>query len=232
MPILEYLRRRHLSRVSKRVRDQHLTYLSKRKLLNLERCLREINRQRIHGMCVEAGVANGGSAIVIASLMGAGRVFKGYDVFGMIPAPSEQDDEKSLARYEVIASGKSKGIGGEVYYGYQNDLLDAVVSRFCEFGMDVDSETISLHPGLFEDTLTFNDDESIALAHIDCDWHDPVALCFQRIGPRMSPGGFLVIDDYNDYGGCRTATDAFLAENTDFTVITKDTNAVLQRRIS
>ena len=198
--------------------------------MRLERCLREINRRKVPGMCVEAGVANGGSAIIIASLMGAGRVFKGYDVFGLIPAPSERDDQKSLARYEVIASGKSEGLGGDIYYGYKNDLLDAVASRFREFGMEIDGETISLHPGLFEDTLRFGGDESVALAHIDCDWHDPVALCFQRIAPRVSPGGFLVIDDYNDYGGCRTATDAFLAENTDFTVIAKDLNAVLRRR--
>ena len=33
-----------------------------------------------------------------------------YDVFGMIPAPSEEDGEDVYKRYEVIVSGKSKGI--------------------------------------------------------------------------------------------------------------------------
>lgn len=32
----------------------------------------------------------------------------------------------------------------------------------------------------------------------------------------MSPGGALLIDDYHDYSGCRTATDEFLRARRDF----------------
>jgi O-methyltransferase len=77
----------------------------------------------VSGDVLEFGVALGGSAIVLAGIAGlAHRRFYGFDVFEMIPAPtSEKDDEKSKQRYNLIASGKSEGIGGDLYYGYRNN---------------------------------------------------------------------------------------------------------------
>ena len=46
---------------------------------------------------MEYGVALGGSAVYLASEGYDRRRFQGYDVFGMIPEPGEQDDEKSKA---------------------------------------------------------------------------------------------------------------------------------------
>lgn len=222
-------RRNSLSQFTQSVRQQNLTYLSKAKLLNLEHCLRTINKKKVAGMCLEAGVAAGGSAIIIANLMGSDRVFRGYDVFGMIPAPSERDDAKSKARYETIAAGESTGIKGDSYYGYEDNLYDLVVSRFEANDLTVDGSSISLHRGLFDDTLFFEAGDTVAFAHIDCDWHDPVALCLERIGKVLSSGGFIVIDDYHDYGGCKEATDAFLATHDDFKVVTDDSNLVIRR---
>ena len=72
--------------------------------------------------------ALGGTAIVIASALPEGARFAGYDVFGMIPPPtSDKDDEKSRARYSVIASGEARGLGGARYYGYEEDLLAKAV---------------------------------------------------------------------------------------------------------
>jgi hypothetical protein len=78
-------------------------------------------------------------------------------------------------------------------------------------------DRILLHEGLFEDML--HPRRPVALAHVDSDWHDPVATCLERIAPHLSPGGFIVLDDYDDYddyGGCRDATDAFLARRPGF----------------
>ena len=54
------------------------------------------------------------------------RPFEIYDVFGRIPAPTEQDFADSHQRYQVIAEGKAKGLGGGTYYGYDQDLLTQV----------------------------------------------------------------------------------------------------------
>jgi asparagine synthase (glutamine-hydrolysing) len=213
--------------LSQRVRDDHLTYLSEARFANLEACVDTVNRDGVAGDFHEAGIALGGSAIFLASLMGEGRRFHGYDVFEQIPAPSERDGRDAHDRYAAIAEGGSEGIGGDAYYGYVPDLYQEVVGSFRRYGVPVDGEHIALHRGRLEDTLA--PDRPVALAHIDCDWHDPVSTCLERFYPRLAAGGYLVLDDYNDWSGCRTATDAFLASHGDLEIVTMEDNLVIRR---
>ncbi|TIP13599.1 MAG: asparagine synthase [Mesorhizobium sp.] len=215
--------------VARSVQRARLTYLSDAKFISLRDAIRQIRREKVPGDFIEFGIALGGSAIYIASELDGDRHFHGYDVFGMIPSPTEQDDEKSKARYETIRSGRSKGIGGDTYYGYQGDLFDKVSASFTDFGVPVDGERIVFHKGLFEDTVRFHPKSRIALAHLDCDWHDPVTFCLERTLEVLSPGGLMILDDYNDYGGCRTATDQFLAGRADCRLIRTLPHAVVQR---
>lgn len=218
-----------LSSVAREVLAQNLTYLSAQKLRNLEHCVRRVDRDQVPGDFIECGVALGGSAIVLASKISPGRQFSGYDVFATIPPPSARDDEHAHRRYQVIRTGGSRGIGGERYYGYIGNLFDVVVENFDRFGLKVDGGLIALRRGLFEDTLAAEPRTAVALAHIDCDWHDPVRLCLNAIYDRLAPGGFIILDDYHDYGGCRRATDAFLAERPDMNPYRCRGNMVLRR---
>ena len=88
-----------------------------------------------------------------------------HDVFGLIPPPSERDGEDVQARYATIAGGKSKGLGGDTYYGYREDLLGEVRDAFARLGVPVEENDVHLVQGLFEDTVT--GDEPVALAHLD-----------------------------------------------------------------
>jgi O-methyltransferase len=185
-------------------------------LLVLERLAREVNNQDVPGDFVECGVALGGSAIVLAESRGRSRVLQCYDVFGMIPPPTAADPPEVHSRYATIASGRSRGIGDDEYYGYRDDLHAFVTDVLAEFGHPVGPRTI-LHKGLFEDTL--HPATPVALAHIDSDWHDAVATCLARISPLLSPGGYMVLDDYEDYGGCKKAVDEFLAEAPQFDLV-------------
>jgi O-methyltransferase len=196
---------------------EHLTYLSAERLGNIEWVLGEVVGNRVPGSFVEAGVAQGGSAIVIAAHLDGDRRFAGYDVFGMIPPPSERDPEGAHSRYSVIASGQSEGIAGDTYYGYHEDLLSEVKRSFLAHGISVDGDRVQLHAGLFEDTLHLTG--PVAFAHIDCDWYEPVYLSLHRIYPRLSPGGFIILDDYYDWGGAKSAADAFLEHATDLEVV-------------
>lgn len=207
-----------LSPVARAVRRERLTYLSPLKLSRLEGALSGLLSRKVAGDILEFGVALGGSAIVLARYAKReGRAFHGFDVFGMIPPPtSEKDDAKSKRRYEVIASGRSQGIGEDVYYGYRQDLFDQVRASFTRHGVPVNGETVVLHKGLFEETWLDYAGNKVAFAHIDCDWYEPVKFCLDRVADRLSPGGIIVLDDYHDYGGCRAATDEFLAAHGDF----------------
>lgn len=217
---------RRLSATARSVRREHLTYLSIDRLETLEREARRLNRRRVPGDFVECGVALGGSAIVLAAAMGPGRSLHAFDVFGMIPAPGEDDPPDVHERYRTIKSGQSAGIGGDVYYGYRDDLLEHVTEALARYGHPV-GDHVSLHRGLFEETLDVR--APVALAHIDCDWHDAVALCLQRIGEHLSPGGVMVLDDYDDFGGAATAANAYLCEHAEMELVHYPTNAGIRR---
>jgi O-methyltransferase len=202
-----------VSRTARQVLSRNLTYLSPRKLANIEWALAQIRRDEVRGDFVETGVALGGGAIVIAEHLDDFRAFHGYDVFGMIPPPGDSDPPEVHERYRSIAAGDSKGLAGDTYYGYQDDLYDRVAASFQAFGMPVDGRQVCLHRGLFADTL--HPVRPIAFAHIDCDWYEPVKLSLQRIFPYLSPGGYLISDDYYDYAGAAQAVDEFRREHAD-----------------
>ena len=209
---------RGVSPTARQVRRERLTYLHVLKLRRLEQAMRQVETKGVAGDFLEFGVALGGSAILLAKQAKAhGRGFHGFDVFATIPPPtSEKDDEKSKKRYEVIASGGSTGIGGDEYYGYKGDLFSEVRDSFSRYGVPVDGKRVQLHKGLFEETWVGAGVRSAAVVHIDCDWYDPVAFCLASVADILSPGGLIVLDDYHDYGGARTAVDEFLAARPDF----------------
>jgi asparagine synthase (glutamine-hydrolysing) len=207
-----------LSADARRVRAEGLTYLSPTKFRRLERALAQALSQTTNGDVLEFGIALGGSALVIGKqALDADRRFAGFDVFGMIPPPtSDHDDAKSKERYQIIASGRSEGIGGQAYYGYRTDLYGEVCATFQRHQVPVDGDKVQLIKGLFEETWPYFDGTAIAFAHIDCDWHDPVKYCLEAVATKIVPGGMMVMDDYNDYGGCRAAVDEFMIAHSDF----------------
>lgn len=75
--------------------------------------------------------------------------------------------------------------------------------------------------------LTLHPDGPIALAHIDCDWYEPVKVCLQRITPSLTYGARVIIDDYFDYGGTQKAVDEHLAMHPGFTTVRKAGHLVL-----
>ena len=197
-----------------KVKEEKLTYLTSRDLLNLFQAARQVETAGIPGLFIEAGCALGGSAIALARAKATGREFRIYDAFGMIPPPSEKDDADVHARYEVIKSGQSSGIGGDPYYGYTENLQAVVSGNLTKHGLPPQTNNIKLIKGYFEDTLRIT--EPVALAHIDCDWYASVMSCLRQIEPCLSPGGKLIFDDYYDWSGCRNAVDEYFDGKTGY----------------
>jgi O-methyltransferase len=190
-----------------------LTLLSKYALNDLCMVVRNNTKNDVKGAIIEAGCAKGGSSIALATTKKTATSLFVYDVFGLIPPPSEKDDENSLKRYQEIADGKAVGVAGNIYYGYEENLYEQVTQSFAEFGVDLKEENVHLVQGLYQDTLQVS--TPVALAHIDCDWYDSVMLCLGRVHPFLVVGGTFVIDDYCSYGGCRSAVDDFFADKKD-----------------
>jgi len=204
----------HIEQTIARARDEHLTYLKADHLRALAAIVLEMEAGEVPGAIVEAGTARGGSAIVMATAKAPERPMKVYDVFGMIPPPSEHDGADVHERYERIAGGEARGPGGEVYYGYRDDLYQEVADSFTRLGVPAAEHGVELIKGRFEDTIEL--DEPVALAHLDADWYESTMTCLTRIAPLLVPGGRIVVDDYFTWSGCRTAVDEYFAGRDGF----------------
>ncbi len=196
-----------------RIRARKLTYLSEKKLHNLLQTCRELEKKNISGSFVEAGCALGGSTILIASVKSPSRPFFVYDVFGMIPPPTEEDDQDAYDHYRIIQQGRARGIGRNKYYGYEENLLEVVQSNLKKFGIDYEQSNIRFVKGLVQDTMRI--DQPVAFAHIDVDWYEPVKTCLERIVPNLAVGGAIILDDYHYWSGCRKATDEYFKPTAD-----------------
>lgn len=189
------------------VRSASLTYLDTNALTDLYHLAIKLDQTQTPGIFVETGCALGGSAIVITQAKNIDRPFYVYDVFGMIPPPSEKDGADVLERYKVISSGRAEGIGGNKYYGYEDQVYELVIENFWKNHLPIDEHNVHLVKGLFADTLSI--DKPVALAHIDSDWYESVMTCLERIAPVMVQNGVIVIDDYDAWSGCRRAVDEY-----------------------
>jgi O-methyltransferase len=201
-----------------RVCREHLTLSKPAILRELAAAVQETEAAGRPGLLIEAGTALGGSAIVIASAKSPGRPMRVYDAFAMIPPPTDKDGEEVQRRYQKIVSGRARGVGGETYYGYRNDLLAEVTASFGRFGLPLESTNVDLIKGYFEDTLHV--DEPVALAHLDGDWYESTMTCLERIEPHLVPGGRLVIDDYFYWSGCRRAVDEYFDGRDGYEMVT------------
>ncbi len=196
------------------VTAEGLTYLKPGPLRDLAAVAVELEGDGAAGLFVEAGTARGGSAIVIAAAKSPERPMKVYDVFGMIPRPTERDGADVHRRYARITAGEARGTGGDTYYGYRDDLYQEVAASFARHGVPAAEHNVELVQGLFEDTVQL--DGPVALAHLDGDWYESTMTCLTRIAPLLVRGGRIVLDDYYTWSGCRRAVDEYFAGRDGF----------------
>lgn len=190
-----------------KVRDEDLSYTTDSQLHQL---LEVVRRTETCGaLIVEAGCARGGSAILMCAAKSPHRPMRVYDLFAMLPPPSEHDGDDMKARYAEIIAGKAVGLGGERYYLYEDDLMAMVTDNFARFGFPAGAHNVQFIKGKVQDTLSI--DEPVALANIDVDWYEPVSACLERIMPHLIVGGAIALRAYSDWSGCKKATDDYFS---------------------
>lgn len=84
------------------------------------------------------------------------------------------------------------------------------VKRFLEQEIGYDPEHLVYHKGWFQDTLPAADISEIAVLRLDGDWYASTKVCLEHLHDKVVSGGFVIIDDYGCYDGCRKAVDEFL----------------------
>jgi O-methyltransferase len=77
------------------------------------------------------------------------------------------------------------------------------------------ADNVVLRPGYVPDTLAGLEDERFAFVLLDLDLLDPTRASLEFFYPRLSPGAYLVMHDYNNAESdwaCKRAMDDFLRD--------------------
>jgi O-methyltransferase len=109
--------------------------------------------------------------------------------------------------------------------GFSDTSYAAVEERVRHFGV---ADTVTLVQGYFQDTLPKYTDARFCFVHLDCVIYESYKQCLEFFYPRMSPGGVILIDEYNDppWPGCTQAVDEFLAGKPETITEVKSDNQV------
>jgi hypothetical protein len=169
-------------------------------LNSAERCVERIFADRTPGDFMECGVCQGGFSIFLRGLQVAygegGRKLWLADTFKGAPAPqSELDRKDGLDFQEPLAPWFAFGV-------------ETVQDHFRRY--DLASTEVKFLVGPLHETVPGNEDIGrLALLRLDTDFYTSILLGLEQLYDRVSPGGFVLVDDYGHIPGVRDAVHDF-----------------------
>jgi hypothetical protein len=178
----------------------HLTTLQNTVELT-ESCVRD----HVPGVYVEAGVYAGVHPVIMAKVLkdhGSNATVHLFDSFKGIPHAGPHDDHTIT---DCIGPAKD---GALVSSGVSVHTLAATEMFLERMGFRLPGP-FRFHPGWFQHTVPACGIDAIALLRLDGDLYESTRVCLKYLGPKVSSGGYIVVDDYN-LTGCRKAVDEFL----------------------
>lgn len=178
------------------------TMVGMARLQNVQDCTLEIIRQRIPGDLIEAGVWRGGVTILMKGILevygDTERTVWVADSFGGLPKPDEE-------RYPADA--------GDSFWtqDWMIASLEEVMAHFAQYGLLDDR--VRFLKGWFRDTLPDAPIEKLSLLRIDGDMYESTKDALSNLYRKLSPGGFVIVDDYGTVPGCKAAVDDYRREH-------------------
>jgi hypothetical protein len=168
---------------------------------------RQLIGTKVAGAFVECGVWRGGSAGILGLAMqtnGQHRKLHLFDSFEGLPEPGEKDGSYAVEYSGGKASGRLDPIA-------KCDATLPMVKTHLFEKLGLDPAKVNFHVGWFQDTVPrdANGIGPIAILRLDGDWYESTKVCLEHLYPLLSPGGALILDDYNYWEGCRKAADEY-----------------------
>lgn len=173
------------------------TLLTWHRLSALYDAAASLDAEGVPGAIVECGVWKGGSAAVLARA--ARRPLWLFDSWEGFPEPSAED--RSVTEGHAVSRG--------MFAATPDDVRLALAS----VGVNAE-ERATLVKGWFDKTLPASRDQigAIALLHMDADLYASSKTVLEGLWDQLSPRGWLFVDDYGNWQGCRKAVDEFFLQ--------------------
>lgn len=177
------------------------TMIGLERLDNIHRCMEVALAEDIPGDFMECGVWRGGAVIFMRGVLRAAgitdRKVIAADSFEGLPKPDPEkfpEDAGDLHHQQEILAVS----------------LDKVRQNFAQYDL-LDSQVVCVK-GFFESSLpaAVRDKvvERLAVLRVDCDMYGSTMTVLEHLEPLVSPGGFVIVDDYA-LEPCRKAVDAY-----------------------
>jgi O-methyltransferase len=159
-----------------------------KRMENIQHCVETAIQDDVPGDLIETGVWRGGACIFMRGVLKAwddtARKVWVADSFQGLPAPD-------AVRYPADA-------GDELHKQDQLAIgVDIVRHNFERYGLLDDQ--VEFLVGWFKDTLPTAPIEKLAVMRLDGDMYESTIQAIEALYPKLSPGGFCILDDYGSH---------------------------------
>ena len=175
------------------------TMIGMQRLTSLQHCVETVLAEDVPGDLVECGVWRGGACILMRAVLAAyadpERCVWVADSFAGVPKPDAENysaDENMRLHLLADVLGVSEA---------------SVRANFMRYGLL--DERVRFLPGWFKDTLEASPISSIAVLRLDGDLYESTIQALNALYPRLSVGGYCIIDDYHPIKACRQAVSDY-----------------------
>lgn len=175
------------------------TMIGMERLNNVQFCVEAALNAGVPGDLIETGVWRGGTTILMRGVLKAygvqDRTVWVADSFAGLPQPNVEkypaDQHMDLSKIPELAISLEQVQDNFERY----DLLDDQV-RFLK--------------GWFRDTLPTAPVQQLAVLRLDGDLYESTMDALTSLYPKVSAGGYVIVDDYGAYPACRQAVHDYL----------------------
>jgi hypothetical protein len=171
------------------------TMAGRARLDNIESCVRDVIERDIAGDFIETGVWRGGSSIFMRAMLQVcnvkDRVVWLADSFEGMPVPENASDGFDMSHIDFLRVS-----------------LDQVKTNFERFGLLDDQ--VRFLKGWFRESLPKAPIKKLAILRMDGDLYHSTMDALTNLYDKISPGGYVIVDDYKGWPSCRQAVKDFL----------------------
>jgi O-methyltransferase len=168
------------------------------RLQNVRALAQRVIDEGIPGDFIETGVWRGGCCILMRGILAANaikdRKVYAVDSFAGLPPPKPlefpHDDGLNLHLYPELSVS-----------------LEQVKENFSRYGL-LDEQVVFVK-GLFQHTLPSLEAGPFALIRLDGDLYESTYLSLESLYPKLSLGGFVIVDDYGGVPACQAAVSDY-----------------------
>ncbi|MBK7049404.1 MAG: class I SAM-dependent methyltransferase [Rhodoferax sp.] len=173
------------------------TMVGRKRLDNITNCLDIVRTENVPGDLIETGAWRGGATILMRGYLSAwemnDRTVWVADSFEGLPVPSLPQDKGydfSATKIPILSIS-----------------LEEVQENFRRYSLLDDQ--VRFLKGWFCDTLPKAPIGQLAVLRLDGDLYESTMDGLNALYSKVSPGGFVIVDDYGDFAPCRNAVNEF-----------------------